>query len=441
MALFYKYAKILNDFHTLQKEGRKAEAQALIDPLTSENLTKEERAKLNEAQKELVLYSSFVEEELKKPEYGTDNISGLLFSMGLGTPEQIERYNKALDVCIERYNISEPIQIEKDESVYSMLEPLKTENALALSMALKNIVIPLDQLSTTAFDFEELMRVKANNQMVLGANDSRIMYNVNFDALEDIGLSKKLTVYDKRVFEIVGTIAKNYYLDGTRTSPVTTLSQIYRDMGNLGKPGKEDRRKIEESLNKMNFTKLTINNWNVVVEDEEYGGHKNVGEAKRTKYPPFDCDNAQFISVAIFKPHNDNGNNNKLVVVNSVPYLMSYAIKHNNNITTIKREYLEVGINKNEATLKLEDYLLRRINQIKRGGTSNHIKFDTILEECKLNTSGHPERIWKKIKIFLDHYTETEFISKYKIDTDKGTIEIVYQKAAGQGAAGQQENQ
>ena len=438
MALFYKYAKTLNKIHALYKEGKsKEELSRLAEDLFKD--TETSREEIKKAQEQLVIYAPFVERELAKPEYDGKRLTSLYFSMGLGTSEQIEIYNQVLDECIERYEIGEPLEgaefnikkydpEEPDGEIISFVnmakEVLKEETGLAPYSPLKalnNIVVPLDKLSTTLFDFYDIYTAKGDGQMLFTGSEAALVFAVNFDEIDGLTISKQFTPYDKLVFEIVGTFTKKYFESNRQGFPIISFNQIWKSMGNKGRPASSDLKKIEESINKMRHADITINNIYVDKDGE------NISEGRKTKYPKVNY-TGRFLPADFIEFDFNGTTTDKAIILDKVPLLMNFAIERK-QITTINVNLLEIDKSKmrrTEQTYVIQDYLIRRISEMKntKNTTSNHIRFDTLIEKCRIDTKRHPERIWDKIVVFLSNYKDKEWIKDYKIIND--TIEIFF---------------
>lgn len=440
MALFYKYAKALNEIHRRSQAGEsKEELSRLSKELYNE--TDRNKEEVRKAQEQLVIYSPFVEKELAKPEYDGKRISSLYFSMGLGTPEQIETYNNVLDECIKRYDISETLKTEPGQiKSYAFTPEEKTEFDASQKMveeifkeetsivpyssfkALNNIVVPLDKLSTTLFDFYDLCNAKGDGQMLFTGNGAALIFAVKFDEIDGVTISKPITPYDKLIFEIVGTFAKKYFESNRGGFPIISFNQIWKSMGNKSRPASSDLKKIEESINKMRHADITINNVYVNKDGE------NISEARKTKYPKINL-TFRFLPADFIEFDFNGASTDKAIILDKVPLLMNFAIDRK-QITTINVNLLEIDKSKmrrTEQTYVIQDYLIRRISEMKnpKNDTSNHIRFDTIIEKCHLSVNrGHPERIWDKVIVFLSNYKDKEWIKDYKIEND--SIEIIF---------------
>lgn len=232
-----------------------------------------------------------------------------------------------------------------------------------------------------------------------------VTYSIDFSALEGLTISRKLTPYDRRVY-----LAAAALFDGGYS--IVSLQQIYNQMGNEGDAGKANKRKISESLTKMSKAWITIDN---IREHEHYNkrGHFRYHGALLPM---------EVIEAVI------NGN----VVESAIhilkePALLTYAAI-TNQIATVDVKYLNSPLNKNDATIELEDYLIYRISRIKRKGsrTSNKIRFETIYDNAGITTPMQRRRALEKLRKLLDFYKQGGFIDGFKIVSDG--VEILYDK-------------
>lgn len=449
MALFYKYAKALNEIHTLYKSGATKEQLArLSEKLSNELHSNEDEQK--KAQEQLVIYAPFVEKELQKPEYKGKALSSLYFSMGLGTPEQIETYNKVLDECIARYDIGEVLRKEpgsfeikkfnpeeKDGEIESFanmaIELFSEEVALVPYSPLKALTYiyqPKDNLNMMAFsDFEQLIDQKHNGQIKFNPNGSGVICGLNFDELGE-EVKRTLDIFDKRVFEILSTVFYCHMQAGFPDYPHITLTKIYKAMGHSSTPNSDDLEKIEKSIRKMMCIWLFIDNANVRVKDKNSErGYKDISESKtEKKIKEWQYDghfvNAKFEKCSVVK----GGVTDKLVKILDLPGLFEYAIRRNTKIMTIETALLDSPINKTSKNMMIEDYLITRINEMiyaqKTPGYNkkNTILFKTVLEYCNIKTKN-PGRYLETVCKLLDFYKEKKYIKDYS-NEDKYVFKI-----------------
>lgn len=282
----------------------------------------------------------------------------------------------------------------------------------------EKVDFPLDKPNREIWDL--LSGTKYNNQLQLATvtidtskgkkkRETGIIYGISFDKLEEIApnlkITKQLTQYDKRVY----IAASALYNAGNE---VTTATQIYSAMGNKGKPKAADVKKINDSLTKMGAARVYLNNEH---------------EAKKyTRYPVFkyDADLLPFERVSA----SVNGQITETAIhLFREPPLMTFA-KERKQITTLDLQLLESPVNKTEANLAIDDYLIERISHIKKGNAQPKILYDTLYEKCRITTKKQRQRTPEKIKRYLDHYKSCKFIYDYEEETDG--IYIFVSKAA-----------
>lgn len=231
------------------------------------------------------------------------------------------------------------------------------------------------------------------------AKDIYVLYSVNFDALDEIDctITKQLTAYDKRVYIACAAL----YAAGN--NPVSA-TQIYRMMGNTGRPSSADLNKINRSVTKMGATWIYLNN---EAESKVYNGYKH--SVIDSNLLPFirknDFINGKFCESTIY--------------MTIEPPVITFA-KERKQITTIKRKLLESPISKTEANLRIEDYLLDRIAHMKRPNskTSNKILYERIFKECGISTRMQKSRAPGTIKEYLDYYYREDWIAGYTVEKD-----------------------
>ena len=231
--------------------------------------------------------------------------------------------------------------------------------------------------------------------------DAITVFSIDFEALEDVTITKKLDPTDKRVYIAVNAL----YNAGNN---VITLPEIYTAMGYKGTPGREDRQKINNALTKMNSARIFIDNKSEAAVLKGY---------ERLQYDgsllPFER-----ITAIV------NGQPAKAAIrVFREPPLISFAKAHNNQITTIDVKLLQSPISKTNANLALEDYLIERIGHSKnKQSRKMRMLYATIFEEVHINTAKQRQRAPAKIKKYLDYYKGEEFIKDYTEQPDGLTI-------------------
>ena len=228
-------------------------------------------------------------------------------------------------------------------------------------------------------------------------------YSIDFEAIEGLSVSKVLTPYDKRVY----IAAAGLHAAGNE---VITATQIYMNMGNTTPPNAKDLEKVNTSVDKMAFARITLDNTQEATAFKkekilfQYAGYLLPCERVSAYI------NGQLTDTAIH--------------LLRMPPLISFA-KQRGQITTIPIKLLASPISKTEANLQIEDYLIERISHMKNGNAKGKILYKTLFATCKI-AKGKPQDRAKKDKIprYLDYYKQQKFIKGYTTDADGITISL-----------------
>ena len=123
----------------------------------------------------------------------------------------------------------------------------------------EKILYPIDKIDHEAWN--NLVTADKYGQLKFGFNvakhgsgkEALVWYSINFDALEEVKISKQLTPFDKRVYIAASAIYK-------AGNSVFTATQIYYNMGNTKRPSQAALQKINDSLTKMSLARIYISN-------------------------------------------------------------------------------------------------------------------------------------------------------------------------------------
>ena len=236
-------------------------------------------------------------------------------------------------------------------------------------------------------------------------NNTYTLIALDFNKVENI-IAKELDSYDKLIYSILAT----RYYSGEK---VINLQQIYKDMGNIGRAGKGDINKINDSITKMGQTWLKIDN-----AAEIEAGFKYQHITYDSSLLPF-----KRIKVEV------NGKEATAIKILDEPPLMQFA-RTRGQITTIPSELLRLPIRKEEVTIQLNNYLYTQISHIKKNKQlSNKLTFSTICKACNIPAdSKHRKqrsRLSEKLIIILNHYKRCGFIKDYNQERNKDISFIV----------------
>lgn len=234
--------------------------------------------------------------------------------------------------------------------------------------------------------------------------DAVILYNLSFDELPtDVKITKRLTLFDKRAYMAAAAL----YDAGNE---IITATQVYKLMGNTTPPNTTDLQKVNDSLTKMGAARLYIDN------------QKEVQIHKRYMHFKYDAPLLPFERISAYI----NGQLTESAIrLFREPPLISFA-KQRDQITPISRELLESPINKTDANMQIDDYLLVRIGHMKsgKGKAPRKMLFSTIYDRCNIKTKKQKQRAPQKIRVYLDHYKKCGWIKGYTEGKDGITIQL-----------------
>ena len=275
--------------------------------------------------------------------------------------------------------------------------------------AIEKVTYPLDKLNYVLWrHFPELMDDNGEVVNFPLKMDKRkrksgaiTLVTVLFKELEDVpGLGdqiKELTVFDKLVY----IACFNEFM---HNGAYTTIAHIAGTMGLTESPNPRQRKIIGDSLNKMLKAPIDIDNGAEV--------------AVNKKYPLFVYHGVllpmEWTEAAI------NGNPTGGVVhFFRDPPLMAFA-EGRGHLTTIDSRLLKIPLEKTEGNLKINDYLIDRIAQMKRKKSSlpQKILIQTLYEECEITTPKQKTRAPEKIKRILGHYERCGWVAGYEFKDD-----------------------
>lgn len=287
--------------------------------------------------------------------------------------------------------------------------------AAARKMAAENITVTVKKTKKQKYPVDKYNRMFWNG--IIDGNTKSgfdmkppmgaiVMYRVNFDDLPDnVNFSKDITPFDKQVYTTAGSIL-------WAGNQITTITQIYYQMGYRGKPAKKTLERIHESIEKMRFTHLWIDN------DEETGKLK-----KRTHYH---YDGYLLPAEIVTATVNGKLTDEAIHFLKPDLPLMAFAAERG-EITTITTELRQLPISMTENNLALHDELYTRLSiekNRKKKDKQCRMLLDTIYENMGLTADQKVQRsrVKKNIIALLDHYKINQFISRYVFENDGITI-------------------
>lgn len=229
------------------------------------------------------------------------------------------------------------------------------------------------------------------------------LYFADRDELDYLKISKKLTVFDYRLYMFIDAI----YKTGQHTM---TISQIYKAQGGKGRPSAADIKKYNDSLTKMRSAIITLDNSEEIAAKMNYPHVKYDGMLL-----PFER-----LTADIQGKHCETA----IHVLQELP-LQKFA-RDRGQVQRLPTEVLNVPLSNTDANLLLIDYLVDRIAIMK--GKNNKAKdkilLATVYKNCAINTRVQKARAKTKIQVCFDHWTKIKWIKSYTI-TDNEILVIL----------------
>lgn len=351
-----------------------------------------------------------ITKELEKPEY-----NGLTFEQLTDlTPGEL--FEQATD---------------PNSTIYKVLQAARAASATNITpYKADKLDLPLDKINLNAWGLTETGGQIEFNLARHGTKDMATgLFSLSFVDDPHTKISRQLTQYDKRVSEVIDT----GYKQGIN---VFTLTSIYHNMGNTKRPGQNDFKKINASLDKLGAARVFFD---------------NAAEARLYNYEHTTIKDAALLYFKRIRVVDNGKVTDGAIQVLEEPALMQLA-RTRQQITTVPEKVLQSGISMTEPHLKIEDYLLQRITQRKhemdellikqrghytqkRAHDINELSKLTILLDTfykytgndKKDTTGK-KRALETAERYLYHYKSDNadnYIKGYVVNKTKGRIEIM----------------
>ena len=370
------------------------------------NAHKEEFAALADLAAEAQDLAPFLQLELdENPEFSDYTISEI-FKQGID--ENGETTDSIFRQLIERAK-QRKADYEAAEGTLSELEQAAEDLPRIISNPTDKLTYPLDKPNSIVWNL--LAAADPNGQLALDIDttsdrDKRkgkeaiIYYGINFDELDGVRFTKQLTPFDKRVYVAAAALHN-------AGNSIMTATQIHKMMGNRGQPKADQIEKINESLDKMRAATVCIDTTKEVTVNKGYS--------------KFIYDGA-LLEFRRISAYINNTRTDAAIFLLAEPPLITFA-KKRKQITNIPLLLLESPVNKTNANLLLDDYLIERISHMKNDKKlSRKMLFSTIYARCQIKTAMQKQRAPEKIKRYLDYYKQCGFISDYKEEKDSVII-------------------
>ena len=270
---------------------------------------------------------------------------------------------------------------------------------------LDSICFPLDKVNSTlwyGFPVGEVKDLKAESDKdSRKGNQANIILLLDFEALNGVNISRELTVYDKWVWNACANLKEQGH-------DVLTAEQIYKAMGNTGRPNAKTKEKIMESVETISRARVTID----TTEEHEL-------------YPKYDRVKATFplLATETCTAYARGQVVEGAIRIIESPKLFAFA-ENRQQVTRLPLNVLDSPISKTDDNLLLSDYLLMRISKMRNSkNITRTILLDTIYQRCCIETYKQKQRLPEKIERILNHYKELEWIKDFKLTERE--IEII----------------
>ena len=262
---------------------------------------------------------------------------------------------------------------------------------------LDSICFPLDKVNSTlwyGFPVGEVKDLKAESDKdSRKGNQANIILLLDFEALNGVNISRELTVYDKWVWNACANLKDQGH-------DVLTAEQIYKAMGNTGRPNAKTKEKIMESVETISRARVTID----TTEEHEL-------------YPKYDRVKATFplLATETCTAYARGQVVEGAIRIIEAPKLFAFA-ENRQQVTRLPLNVLDSPISKTDDNLLLSDYLLMRISKMRNSKyITRTILLDTIYQKCGIDSKMKRSRLPEKITAILDHYKSIGWIKDYKL--------------------------
>ena len=262
---------------------------------------------------------------------------------------------------------------------------------------LDNIAFPLDKVNSTlwhGFPIGTLTGLKAESDKdSRSGKQANILLFLDFTALGGVNISRELTVYDKWVWNACANLKEQGH-------DVITAEQIYKAMGNSGRPNPKTKEKILESVEMISRARVSID----TTQEHEL-------------YPKYDRLKATFplLATEICTAYARGQVIEDAIRIIEMPKLFTFA-ENRQQVTRLPLNVLESPISKTDDNLLLSDYLLTRISKMRNSKyVKRTILLDTIYQKCGIEERYEKFRAREKIEKILNHYKQIGWIKDYQM--------------------------
>lgn len=273
----------------------------------------------------------------------------------------------------------------------------------------KNLVLAKDKITNKFFEGSlnlESKDIEIATERKNSTKELTAVVSIDFEELPDVSISKSIEPYDREVHDAIVSL----YVDGE--NEFVTPLMIYRTMTGNPKATFTDKKEkeISDSVSKCSMTRITIN---TSEEAEAYGMDKLSYEGNL------------IYTEKIIGEH--KGEVSEWIRILKKPILYDYA-NDKNQVARVPIQLLNTSINKNDETIVLQGYLLRRILAMKGSKLSKNIVYDTVYKHLNISAASagalrkKQSKIRDNAKRILNDWKEQGFIKTFKENKKQNSI-------------------
>lgn len=332
-----------------------------------------------------------------------------------------EEYKKALDHYLIHERPSMELEIlklayEKLKNDPSILKGFDGKDFSPLPIPKtkypNNFIISNDKVTNKLFDGELPLGLEQQigTENYKSKKELTAVAKIEFDELEGVTISKSITPYDREVHDAIVSL----FVDGG--NQYLTPLMIYRTMtGNpKAKLTPKQHQAISESVTRCSMARIRID---AKDEAEAFNMQKLIYEGNL------------LYTKKVIGEH--NGKVDEWICLIDRPILYDYA-NNKGQVTRAKINLLNTPVSKNEETVVLQGYLLKRI-LIMKGNPNNpkvskNIVCETIYKQLNIQAAS-PGALRKKqtkirdtVREILKDWIEKEFIKDYRENIGKNKV-------------------
>ena len=231
--------------------------------------------------------------------------------------------------------------------------------------------------------------------------EALVYFDISFDELEGMRLSRELNLYDKMVYIAVAALFN-------AGNTVITTNQVYRIMGGKNKANSSDRRKIMDSLQKMANTRIEFNDEHAQKQFKKDTYFRYQGHLLEARFGERVSMNGIPVADA--------------VRILAEPPMLTFA-KHLKQFTTMKPQVFALPLANTDVNLAIKDYLLVNLAFMKSGRRNHKVLWTSLYEAC--GVTRNKDRVRNAVIKCLDYLQSDagcNYIMTYTVLDDGITI-------------------